>query len=675
MADDNIDPQELERVFSSFSNMMDEFQRSGSLNVDAFIQLQKQNSKFQAGIAAAEAKLKIFGESLAGKTLKAVGAFGKTVGDSAMQARKNRESFASLNPIIDGAAAALSAIPIAGEALGKTLSTVGKFVTTELDESVKAFQKLGSVGGIGAEGVTGLRKSAEQAGLSFQQLSGVVSNSSSSLAFAFGSTASGLKQIANLTQAAEPFRNQLLALGFNLEQQSEVFADYIDRSARLDNIQNRSVMSLARGSAEYAKNLADLSRITGMSNDAAQSELDAQMSNIRFRRSLTGIDEQVAKAVSNVGVVIAGLGKDPQLTQGFQDAVAGYGTEAARNFGIATRGVGPEVAQQLKQGLISEQEAMRRIQESLRNTYESLPAQVFGVGTAFDATAVGMANLATAQIDYNKALEQGKKAADATDTATQSMVNAQLALQRFATEADAFVNANVFPNATAVIEKLVSGLDHLASGINKIAGTRASGGPVVGGSPYIVGEQGPEIVVPGANSTVLNSQQAQSTFDMLMKAKVSTVGGGYGRGFLPGIGFVDKSIMAGGEVARLTGFQGETLAEASKYSAAGLTGMQVKTGNQTFANAKYQYGDYNMTSGMQSFSGPGSYYNSIMSGVTPSAGTSITSGLGDDQKTVSASNAQLIELQQTMAAALSEIVNNTRAGADTSKKLLRASTS
>lgn len=43
-----------------------------------------------------------------------------------------------------------------------------------------------------------------------------------------------------------------------------------------------------------------------------------------------------------------------------------------------------------------------------------------------------------------------------------------------------------------------------------IAGRRAAGGPVQGGQPYLVGEQGPEIVVPDQSGTVIPNHQVPS---------------------------------------------------------------------------------------------------------------------------------------------------------------------
>jgi hypothetical protein len=43
----------------------------------------------------------------------------------------------------------------------------------------------------------------------------------------------------------------------------------------------------------------------------------------------------------------------------------------------------------------------------------------------------------------------------------------------------------------------------LLSGIGAGVGTRASGGPVTGGNPYIVGEKGPELFVPGSSGSIV----------------------------------------------------------------------------------------------------------------------------------------------------------------------------
>ncbi len=66
----------------------------------------------------------------------------------------------------------------------------------------------------------------------------------------------------------------------------------------------------------------------------------------------------------------------------------------------------------------------------------------------------------------------------------------------------------------SVFSSLVGGLVNLGLGAAfpalapalGLAGARASGGPVVGGSAYLVGEQGPELFVPQTAGTVVSSK-------------------------------------------------------------------------------------------------------------------------------------------------------------------------
>ena len=734
---------DLERQEQLLREAMRELQESSTVTADTFFRLDKETSKLGKSIEKAEEAIDRFWRGPIGKTTKATGDLAKGFISSGQAARQNRESFESLNPVIQGAASALSAIPIVGDALGKTLSTVGTFVTAELQKSVEAFQNLGSVGGIGAEGVTGLRKSAELAGLSFDQLSNIVSKNGSSLAFVFGSTATGLQEIAKLTKAAEPFRGELLALGVGLSQQTEYFTDYLQVSQRLGRRQIRDERVLAASSASYVKNLTDLSRLTGMSADQAQAEIDAQMSNIRFRKAMSGLDGDIQEAGSNVGVVIAGIGKDPALTRGFQDLVAGYGTEAGRDFAIATGGVGEQVAAQLKAGAISEQQAVEQIRAALSRTYETLPAQVFGAGTPFDNVSLGMANLATATIDYEKALAQGKAAAEARDPATEGMVDAQLSLQRFAVEMDTFVNNQVFPRAVDVIGVLTDKLADLGGMVNQVASgnltgngggysigdynpfdpanwarafgfqARADGGPVGAGNSYLVGEQGPEMFSPNqggfitdtsATQEYIASRQAyakkmikelfsdpmrlQEGYETASGETISLVHDGEGGVKIAGAEGTTYYDTQGNFIKHVMPTYSEGLTntlhagggQSTSYRAGGASITQNfdPTGKVTSQQGMYaamgtkMYTDTDYTG----TAGPKTTYSGVatVDGVTKQMGHG-TLGPGDHKAGGGLETEKLTELFEKMTTYMQNIDANTRAGADTSKKMLRAAAS
>ena len=629
---------------------------------------RKYEEVFEYDLDSSEEELDRFWRGPVGKTTKAFGDLASGVTRGAQAARSNRESFESLNPVIEGAAAALSAIPIVGDALGKTFSTVGTFVTAELQKSVEAFQTLGSVGAVGAGGVTGLRKSAEEAGLAFDQLAKITKDNAQTLAFAFGSTSKGLESIADLTSAAEPFRRELLALGFGITEQTEVFADFIQISRRLGRAQSSDYRVLASGAAEYAKRLDRLSRLTGASTDALQAELDAQQTNIRFRRALRDLPDTAQDAISNIGIVIAKVGNDPALTQGFQDMVAGFGTEASRNFAIATQGVGPAVVEQLKAGAITEQQALKQIQQSLGKTFDTLPAQVLGLGTPFDATALGMANLADASeftADRIRAIVKAQTdAKDATDDATGEMVNAQLSLQRFAQEADAFVNNQIFPKAVGVISTLTDSLSKLTGGINQLASglpsARAAGGPVTSGEPYLVGELGPEIVVPKSSGTVIPTNQLVALFDQVQKmGGGSQLVPGMSQTFLPGIGYATGIQSGGMGTTKITDFAGAEIANKTSFSLDTMLGSMSGTASQYTAGPRDSYANEVFGRDMVSALTMGDFGGQ----------KSTVLGEGDMFKT----EALFKSMTEALTAELRTIAANTKTGADTSKQLLRAS--
>lgn len=98
--------------------------------------------------------------------------------------------------------------------------------------------------------------------------------------------------------------------------------------------------------------------------------------------------------------------------------------------------------------------------------------------------------------------------------------------------------------ADSQLNKVQNTLDRL--------GARAAGGPISKGSPYIVGEQGPEMIVPDANGTVLSAT----------KTKALVAGGGTGGRVLPTAGGAGRS---GGQTLTIN-VQGERkVAELFRY--------------------------------------------------------------------------------------------------------------
>jgi phage-related minor tail protein len=79
----------------------------------------------------------------------------------------------------------------------------------------------------------------------------------------------------------------------------------------------------------------------------------------------------------------------------------------------------------------------------------------------------------------------------------------------------------IFPNG-------LGGAQGFTAIFGKLAGFRANGGPVSGGSPYVVGERGPELFVPSVSGSIVPNNAVGS----FMSGRSS--GGGSGMSVLRG---------------------------------------------------------------------------------------------------------------------------------------------
>lgn len=535
---------DLERQAELLERAMEDLRTQGMLTADTFEQINKEGKGVGGKLDELEKAFEEFKQSWKGKVLKSTTMVVDGFISTGQAARENRESFESLNPIINSVGEAMKAIPIAGEAMGETFKTIGTFVTKELQQSVVAYQELGNVGAISARGISGLRTDAERAGLSFAQLSNTVSKNGQALAFAFGSTADGATELSNLTEAATPFRRELLALGFGIQEQSEVFADYAKIQAQLGRQQTGDYRQQAARANEYARTLDELTRITGLSRDAAQELYDEQMRNVRFRSALQGLPDETADNIRQVSAVLQA--QSPELAKGFQDLVAGFGTEASADLAVATKGAAPLIMEALKNGLPPEQ-ALLQLKDNVSGMINSIDPAVLGTGTVIDRFALSARNLADnaaiSEEAFRRVSAAQLAAAGAEDEQTKEMVDAQLALQKFAQEMDAFVNANIFPSAVKVMEKFTNALADLGGQINEFTGVRpsgprapatqydpsdidlenqlafmaAEGAQVKAGDVGLVGEEGPEIFIPKTDGTILPNGVQPFTNEQLMK--------------------------------------------------------------------------------------------------------------------------------------------------------------
>ena len=491
-----------------------------------------------------------------GGTVRNLGNFANSVIGAAVEVQNNQESFSSLNSSIDLAAGlfkttgkvvggvtdsfgeALKGIPVVGgliggfvsaagkataalaEATADVASQIGKQVTQQLDNAGSAFRTVAQSGALGADGMTTLANQAIGAGISFKDFADVTKNSSQGLAFAFGSATTGVDRFSNISKAMTPFRRELEAMGIGAKQQNEMTANYLKLQARTARVDQMSSAELAQGSANYAKELSTLARLTGVSVDEAEKELQGQLRNARFNGAIQDINERVGlKAGRNVeqaGVILTK--QNEAIGKGFQDIMAGNAlTDEAQGFILAAGKKGQEAVDLLQKGQISAAEATTMINEGMKDRVEALGgpgalAKIVGAGTAFDTVALGMleANkrVVPTTTEIAKMGEMTKKSLKPQDDATKGLVDGQIAMRNFATEVNK-ITLSALPGMGTAATTVATGMTKAMTEINKMIS--------MGAEKYVKSTmQGPN------NDAIVEKQDESNTKYMTTMEKAST---------------------------------------------------------------------------------------------------------------------------------------------------------
>ena len=448
-------------------------------------------------------------------TVRNLGNFGVSVADAASAVQDNQESFSSLNQSIDIASGllkttgkvvggvgdsfgeALKGIPVIGGLIGGFVSAaskataalaeatadvaaqIGKQVTSQLDNAGSAFRMVAQSGALGADGMTSLANQAIGAGISFKDFADVTKNSSEGLAFAFGTATTGVDRFANISKAMTPFRRELEAMGIGAKQQNEMTANYLKLQARTARVDQMSSAELAQGSANYAKELSTLARLTGVSVDEAEKELQGQLRNARFNGAVQDLNERIGqKAGRNVELAAAQLTKQNEaIGKGFQDIMAGNAlTDEAQGFLLAAGERGQQAVAALQKGQISAAEATAEINRGMKDRVEAMGgpgalAKIVGAGTAFDTIALGMleANkrVVPTTAEIAKMGEMTKNSLDPQDAATQGLVDGQIAMRNFATEVNS-ITLKALPAMGTAATTVANGMTAAMVEINKM---------------------------------------------------------------------------------------------------------------------------------------------------------------------------------------------------------------
>lgn len=434
----------------------------------------------------------------------------------------------------------------------KATTAVFNLLRVETDKLINSFKTISSAGVTYSNGLEGLRQMVVNSGLTMEQFSNGVKQNADVIARSGLGVSEGSKKLSlvlesirkNVDKSGYSLSQQLLNLGYSFEDQIELSAEVMAQMRRSgmvfrpgDNTQNE----IAQRTAEYAKNLRVISDITGKDAKAKMDEARKINENMAFNQKLRdiakerGMDEvQTAEFISKTQQEMSKL---PALAQeGLKQQIV-YNGAMIGDVGVAMAQLPQEVQASmgdLRNALLNGGEGLQaatgRMNDAMAQLAKDGPGTLLGAISAASALGGNMSGVAEQlQGFYNESIPRFKGAveiaaqsveggAKTNNQMTTDLREAQRIQQQLRIDAEKVASeglktfANVMADTASVIQdafefikrRIGDGIveDTAGSELSNIPGA-ADGGPIPKGRTTLVGERGPELVVPAQNSMVI----------------------------------------------------------------------------------------------------------------------------------------------------------------------------
>ena len=191
-------------------------------------------------------------------------------------------------------------IGLAASVIGTTLVAGIEILVQEIEKTINAYATMNRAGAVFAGGMTEMRNTAHSAGLTLETLSRVVSQNSEAIAKAGLGVTEGTKRIASaLRVGGETLRNELLSLGYSIEEQGSLVAETMRGMAGLAGPLRATDQEVAIETRKYAENLRIISAITGEDAKKKMEQARRDMDNLRFQQTMNKLSESQRLNVKN----------------------------------------------------------------------------------------------------------------------------------------------------------------------------------------------------------------------------------------------------------------------------------------------------------------------------------------------------------------------------------------
>lgn len=197
--------------------------------------------------------------------------------------------------IVGVALAGLASVAgMASGVLSGALQFANTFLSQEFIKTAKSFEAMSSSGAFFADGLTGMRTAAGQAGMTLVDYSAVVEKNSELLSKAGLGVADGVKKVGAVTAqiGKSGLREDLLRLGFSIQDQADITTQYIGDLSRAGSLSLKTNEQIAKETGKYAESLRIVSAITGEDAKKRMEEVRAQTMQIAVQNKLREMEAQ-----------------------------------------------------------------------------------------------------------------------------------------------------------------------------------------------------------------------------------------------------------------------------------------------------------------------------------------------------------------------------------------------
>jgi hypothetical protein len=226
-------------------------------------------------------------------------------------------------------------IPVAGEALSAIFGAIAGAV----ESTQKAFMDASSVGANFGGSMEAVTRAANEAGLTIDQYTGIISRNGEAVSMLSSSSAEGAKRLSQISSTIRKsgLQDELAYLGYNTEQINEGMLNYTVLLQRAGvNVRNLAPSELAEMTGDYLKNLDAVSKLTGQSRKELEAQRQERQKDLRVRATEARLTGKGARENYNALSDIAKKA-GPEAEKAFRDIFFGMdpGPEARATMTFA----------------------------------------------------------------------------------------------------------------------------------------------------------------------------------------------------------------------------------------------------------------------------------------------------------------------------------------------------